>query len=127
MSRTALAACTLRARAVTTTSPPPSTLVTGDVKGLKPGQIRYTLLLNRQGGIRDDLMATRPEASEDAGTLFLVVNAGTKDADFAHIAASLKGRVRVERLEDRALIALQGPRPMKCSSASCPASARCSS
>jgi aminomethyltransferase len=55
-------------------------------------------------------MATRPEAPEDAGTLFLVVNAGTKDADFAHIAASLKGRVRVERLEDRALIALQGPR-----------------
>jgi aminomethyltransferase len=86
------------------------TLVPGDIKGLKPGQIRYTLLLNDQGGIRDDLMATRPEAPEEAGTLFLVVNAGTKDADFAHIAAALKGRVRVERLEDRALIALQGPK-----------------
>jgi aminomethyltransferase len=86
------------------------TLVPGDIKGLKPGQIRYTLLLNDQGGIRDDLMATRPEAADEAGTLFLVVNAGTKDADFAHIAAALKGRVRVERLEDRALIALQGPK-----------------
>ncbi len=86
------------------------TLVPGDLKGLKPGQIRYTLLLNEQGGIRDDLMATRPEAAEEAGTLFLVVNAGTKDADFAHIASALKGRVRVERLEDRALIALQGPK-----------------
>ena len=85
-------------------------LVPGDIKGLKPGQIRYTLLLNEQGGIRDDLMATRPEAADEAGTLFLVVNAGTKDADFAHIAAALKGRVRVERLEDRALIALQGPK-----------------
>ncbi len=86
------------------------TLVPGDIKGLKPGQIRYTLLLNDQGGIRDDLMATRPEAADEAGTLFLVVNAGTKDADFAHIASALKGRVRVERLEDRALIALQGPK-----------------
>jgi aminomethyltransferase len=86
------------------------TLVPGDIKALKPGQIRYTLLLNDQGGIRDDLMATRPEVPEEAGTLFLVVNAGTKDADFAHIAAALKGRVRVERLEDRALIALQGPK-----------------
>ena len=86
------------------------TLVPGDLKALKPGQIRYTLLLNDQGGIRDDLMATRPFAPEEAGTLFLVVNAGTKDADFAHIASALKGRVRVERLEDRALIALQGPK-----------------
>jgi aminomethyltransferase len=86
------------------------TLVPGELKTLKPGQIRYTLLLNDQGGIRDDLMATRPFAPEEAGTLFLVVNAGTKDADFAHIAAALKGRVRVERLEDRALIALQGPK-----------------
>lgn len=86
------------------------TLVPGELKALKPGQIRYTLLLNDQGGIRDDLMATRPFAPEEAGTLFLVVNAGTKEADFAHIAAALKGRVRVERLEDRALIALQGPK-----------------
>jgi aminomethyltransferase len=86
------------------------TLVPGELKTLKPGQIRYTLLLNDQGGIRDDLMATRPFAPEEAGTLFLVVNAGTKDADFAHIASALKGRVRVERLEDRALVALQGPK-----------------
>ena len=86
------------------------TLVPGEIKAPKPGQIRYTLLLNDQGGIRDDLMVTRPLAAEEAGTLFLVVNAGTKDADFAHIASKLKGRVRVERLEDRALIALQGPK-----------------
>src|SRR3977135_560053 len=32
------------------------TLVPGEIKGLKPGQIRYTLLLNDQGGIRDDFM-----------------------------------------------------------------------
>src|ERR1700759_5128758 len=35
------------------------TLVPGDIAGLAPGQIRYTLLLNDQGGIIDDLMVTR--------------------------------------------------------------------
>ena len=81
------------------------TLVPGDIASLKPGQIRYTLLLNDQGGIRDDFMVTHA----DTGTLFLVVNAGTKDADFAHIEAALKGRARLERLATRALVALQGP------------------
>lgn len=85
-------------------------LTPGEIKGLKLGQIRYTLLLNDKGGIRDDLMVTRPLDPKLAGTLFLVVNAGTKDADFAHIGAKLKGRAKLERLEDRALIALQGPK-----------------
>lgn len=86
------------------------TLVPGEIKALKPGQIRYTLLMNDQGGIRDDFMVSRPLAPEKAGTLFLVVNAGTKDADFAYIATALKGRAKLERLESRALIALQGPK-----------------
>ena len=89
------------------------TLTPGEIKGLKPGQIRYTLLLNDEGGIRDDLMVTRPRDPSNAGTLFLVVNAGTKDADFAHIAAKLKGKARLERLDDRALIALQGPKAVE--------------
>ena len=89
------------------------TLTPGEIKGLKPGQIRYTLLLNDEGGIRDDLMVTRPRDPANAGTLFLVVNAGTKDADFAHIAAKLKGKARLERLDDRALIALQGPKAVE--------------
>jgi aminomethyltransferase len=90
------------------------TLVPGAIQELKPGQIRYTLLLNDQGGIRDDLMVTRPLNSmipggEDGTALFLVVNAACKDADFAHIESSLAGRATLERLDDRALIALQGP------------------
>src|SRR6201996_3006005 len=32
------------------------TLVPGDIRGLKPGHIRYTVLLNNDGGILDDLM-----------------------------------------------------------------------
>ncbi|MGE0256648.1 MAG: glycine cleavage system aminomethyltransferase GcvT [Alphaproteobacteria bacterium] len=83
-------------------------LVPGDIAGLAPGQMRYTLLLAPDGGIRDDLMAMRP-ADGAADHLHLVVNAGTKDGDIAHMAAALGGRATVEHHEDRALLALQGP------------------
>jgi len=85
-------------------------LTPGDILGLAPGAIRYTLLLNDKGGIRDDLMVTRTRTD---GKLFLIVNAACKDADFAHIAANLPSNVTLERLEDRALIALQGPKAAK--------------
>lgn len=81
------------------------TLVPGDIQGLAPGQIRYTLLLNDAGGIIDDLMVTRVDAS----TLYLVVNASCKDGDFAHIARKLQGRATLVRHDDAALLALQGP------------------
>ena len=81
------------------------TLTPGDFKGLKPGKQRYSLLLNADGGIVDDLMAARPD---DDG-LFVVVNGACKDDDYRLIAEGLAGRADVERLEDRALIALQGP------------------
>ena len=52
-------------------------LVCGDIRGLKPGQLRYTLLLNAAGGIVDDLMVGRPAQPERQGELYVVVNAGT--------------------------------------------------
>ena len=79
-------------------------LVPGDLSTLAPWHMRYTLLLNEQGGILDDLMATR----FDDG-LFLVVNAARKEADLAHLRERLPGTTMVEPLEDRALLALQGP------------------
>jgi len=81
------------------------TLTPGDFKGLKSGKQRYSLLLNDEGGIVDDLMAARPD--EDG--LFMVVNGGCKENDYRLIAQALAGQAEVERLEDRALIALQGP------------------
>ena len=81
------------------------TLVPGDILGLAPGQIRYTLLLNDQGGIIDDLMVTKADAPD---TLYLVVNAACKDGDFAHIAAKLAGKATLTRV-DASLLALQGP------------------
>jgi len=82
-------------------------LTPGALTTLKPGRLRYTMLLNDAGGILDDFMATRPPEGE--GRLFLVVNAATKDDDFALIADRLGDAVRLTRLDDRALLALQGP------------------
>jgi aminomethyltransferase len=80
-------------------------VVPGDYQSLKPGRQKYSLLLNRDGGIIDDLMAGRPD---DDG-LFLVVNGACKANDFQVIAAALAGRATLEPLADRALIAVQGP------------------
>jgi aminomethyltransferase len=79
-------------------------LVPGDLLALAPLHMRYTLLLNEAGGILDDLMATRIEDG-----LFLVVNAARKEADLAHLQNRLAAAATVELLEDRALLALQGP------------------
>jgi len=79
-------------------------LVPGDLQALVPGRMRYTLLLNEQGGIIDDLMATRVEDG-----LMLVVNAGGKEADLAYLRQHLDKSVSIEPHFERALLALQGP------------------
>ncbi|MDP3378477.1 MAG: glycine cleavage system protein T, partial [Brevundimonas sp.] len=79
--------------------------VPGDYQILKAGKQKYSLLLNDDGGIMDDLMAGKP----DHAGLYVVVNAGNKDADFAYLQARLEGDVTLTRLEDRALLAIQGP------------------
>ncbi|MDE2357648.1 MAG: glycine cleavage system aminomethyltransferase GcvT [Alphaproteobacteria bacterium] len=84
-------------------------LVSGDIAGLAPGKLRYTLLLNETGGILDDLMIGRPSAPGRQGELYLVVNAANKGADFALIAAAVGDAAQLVRADDRALIALQGP------------------
>ena len=86
------------------------TLVPGDIRSLKPGQVRYTLLLNDAGGIIDDLMVTRPAESGMENILYLVVNAACKDGDFKHIADKLVGRANLKRRDSAALLALQGPK-----------------
>jgi aminomethyltransferase len=83
------------------------TLVPGDILGLKPGRLRYTQLLNAQGGMIDDLMAAR--SSEGRG-LWLVVNASRKEIDFAYISAALPANVELTPAPDQALLALQGPK-----------------
>lgn len=80
-------------------------LVTGDLQALKTNRLRYSLFTNEHGGILDDLMITRR-----ADDFYLVVNAAVKDQDIAHLKAHLEPQgIEVEVLEDRGLIALQGP------------------
>ncbi len=83
-------------------------LVPGDIQGLGAGRMRYTQFTNEAGGILDDLMVT------NAGDhLFVVVNATRKEADLARMHDGLSGRVTVEPLPDRALLALQGPKAVE--------------
>lgn len=83
------------------------TVVGGDIAGLAPGMLRYTCLLAPDGGILDDLFVGRPADRSDA--LYVIVNAGTKDADFALIQKAAGDVARVQRADHGALIALQGP------------------
>ncbi|WP_408642316.1 glycine cleavage system aminomethyltransferase GcvT [Salinivibrio kushneri] len=80
-------------------------LVPVDVLDLPQGKQRYAVFTNEQGGILDDLMIANL-----GDHLFLVVNAACKAQDIQHLRDNLKGDVSVEVIEDRALLALQGPK-----------------
>ncbi|MGF1864252.1 glycine cleavage system aminomethyltransferase GcvT [Enterovibrio norvegicus] len=79
-------------------------LVPVDIIDLPAGKQRYALFTNEQGGLMDDLMVTN-----FGDHLFVVVNAACKAQDIAHLRANLPSDVQLEEIEDRALLALQGP------------------
>ena len=75
-----------------------------DLSTLKLGMQRYSLLLDEDGGVLDDLMVSRwPES------LYVVVNGATKWDDIAHLREHLPDEITLNHLDDRALLALQGP------------------
>lgn len=84
-------------------------LVPADIAGLQPGQIRYTTLLNAEGGVIDDLMVGRAASAKHAGSLYIVVNAGGKERDFELLAAAVGGEGALQRQDSNVLLALQGP------------------
>ncbi len=80
------------------------TLIPVDLQALPPGRQKYGFLLNERGGILDDLMII------NRGDRFiLVVNAACKHSDFDHLNRQLGEALSIEMLDDRALLALQGP------------------
>lgn len=81
------------------------TLVPVDIIDLPTGRQRYALLTNEKGCVMDDLMVSR--FADDC--LYLVVNAACKEQDIAHLQKHLPDDIEMERLDDRALLALQGP------------------
>lgn len=86
-------------------------LVPASLQDLEPGQQRYSQFLNEDGGILDDLMISRLGLEGYDHTLYLVVNAGCKTEDYAHIAKHLPEGVTMSVKDDSlSLIALQGPK-----------------
>jgi aminomethyltransferase len=84
------------------------TLVPGDISALTDGRMRYSLLLAKDGGILDDMMITATPTG-----LYLVVNGAVKHEDIAYLRANLPTAVALNHLEDRALLALQGPKAVE--------------
>ncbi len=84
-------------------------MLPGDIQGLAPGRTRYSLLLNEVGGTIDDLLVTRPLDHQGGRLITLVFNAARKAVDVPYLRTRLGPAVRIELLEDRALLALQGP------------------
>ena len=79
-------------------------LVPVDIIDLPLNKQRYAFFTNEQGGINDDLMVTN-----FGDHLFVVVNAACKEQDIKHLQANLPSDVELQLIEDRALLALQGP------------------
>jgi aminomethyltransferase len=85
-------------------------LLTNSVSKLEEGQAQYSLLLNHQGGIIDDLIVYRTGAQE----FLLIVNAAKIDEDFTwlhdHIANGADEPVLTNLSDAYAALAIQGPR-----------------
>jgi aminomethyltransferase len=79
-------------------------LVPRDLAALGDGRMGYSLLLNEKGGVLDDLMITRTPMG-----LYLVVNGALKWEDIGHLREHLPDEIAISHMEDRALMALQGP------------------
>ncbi|KAJ2610963.1 hypothetical protein H4S08_003385 [Coemansia sp. RSA 1365] len=85
-------------------------LVVADLKELSVGSSTLSLFTNEKGGIEDDTIITQQHDS-----LYVVSNAGCADKDYAHLQQHAKAMqaqgadVKVKRIEDHSLVALQGP------------------
>jgi aminomethyltransferase len=80
-------------------------LMPGDFRAAKDMKPKYSLLLEEDAGIVDDLMATR--RGED---FYVVVNGATKQSDIDYMESRLRGEVVIDHMREQALLALQGPR-----------------
>ena len=88
-------------------------LVPTDLFRIGPGEACYTVLLNEQGGIRDDLIVYDRgwQADGQCHELLLVINAACAATDTAWLRSQLEPQgISVEdRKNDGVLLALQGP------------------
>src|SRR3546814_5288257 len=73
-------------------------LLPGDIIGLKDGRMRYSLLLDGDGGILDDLMVTRRSDG-----IYIVVNGATKYDDIAYLREHLPDEITINHMDEQAL------------------------
>lgn len=91
-------------------------ITVADIATLKPNSGTLTLYTNDNGGIIDDLIVTKISQN----SLFVVSNAGRIDQDLTHVNSRCqefksKGKdVSIEVIQNRALLALQGPSSAEC-------------
>jgi aminomethyltransferase len=81
------------------------TIVPGEIAALGEGRMRYSLLLGEDGGILDDLMVTTTPMG-----IYIVVNGAVKWEDIGYLRENLPDDITLNHMEDRALLALQGPK-----------------
>ena len=77
----------------------------GDIRGLRDGRMRYSLLLDAGGGILDDLIVTRR-----GDALYMVVNGATKYDDIGYLLDHLPDELTMNLMDEQALLAVQGPK-----------------
>jgi aminomethyltransferase len=80
-------------------------LLPGEITALKPGRMRYSLLLDEAGGILDDLIVLN--TGHDYA---IVVNGATKWDDIAHLREHLADEITLSHHDEQGLLALQGPK-----------------
>ena len=85
-------------------------LLPSDIRGLKPFRQRYSMLLDDEGGILDDLMVSRlGDGAFDGADIYMVVNGATIYDDIGWMIEHLPDEVTMNHMDEQALLALQGP------------------
>lgn len=79
-------------------------IIPASLSSLALGRQRYSLLLDEDGGILDDLMVSRRP-----NDIYMVVNGATKYDDIGWLIEHLPDDVTMNLMDEHALLALQGP------------------
>ena len=88
-------------------------LCTRRITDMQPGQCRYSLVCNEQGGVRDDVLVYRLDDDD----FLVVVNASNRTKlleHFEQVRAADELKVKIEdQTESTAMVAVQGPKVME--------------
>jgi aminomethyltransferase len=87
-------------------------LCTRKIHDMEPGQCRYSLVCNEQGGVRDDVIVYRLDDDE----FLVVVNASNREKLLGHFEQVRAGADLAVKIDDQtishAMVAMQGPKVM---------------